>query len=196
MIEQLISAQGLQASRLVESSMEPLAANDKEVMRFNMEMRDSISDSVNNSISSTKTEGHLLQDVKSDSGIISEQLLQENTNANSVSNPLSKLDSSYRAIMSQMDQIPDFEKFMEIQQNEKPAAIRTNVEDIKSTDPAAEVKELLEQQREMRKVAGDFSKQIGQWHLKTQIWSANIKILTTVVGQASQGFKTLFRSAG
>ena len=98
--------------------------------------------------------------------------------------------------MSQMDQVPDFDKFLEIQKNNRPAAIRTNVEDIKSTDPATEVKEMLKEQREINKAAGAFSKQISQWHIKTQIWSANIKILTTVVGQASQGFKTLFRSAG
>jgi len=188
MIEQLISAQGLQSSRLAESSMQPMAANDQDVMRFNMEMLDENHN--------TKIDADLLQDVRSDNGIISEQLLQENSTSNTVSNPLSQLDSTYRAIMSQMDKIPDFNKFMEIQQNEKPAAIRTNVEDIKSTDPVAEVKEILEQQREINKAAGAFSKQIGQWHIKTQIWSANIKILTTVVSQASQGFKTLFRSAG
>lgn len=188
MIEQLISAQGLQSSRLAETAMEPLAANDKDVMRFNMEMLDD----KNN----TKIDSHLLQDVRSDDGIISENLLQEKLDTNSVSNPLSKLDSSYRAIMSQMDKVPDFEKFMEIHQNKKPAAIRTNVEDIKSTDPATEIKELLQEQRDVRKTAGAFSKQISQWHMKTQIWSANIKVLTAVVSQASQGFKTLFRSAG
>ncbi len=190
MIEQLISAQSLQSSRIAESTMQPMAANDNDVMRFNMEMHSS------NSNNNTNIESQLLQDVKLDNGFISEQLLQENSSANTISNPISQLDGSYRAIMSQMDNIPDFEKFLEIQQNEKPAAIRTNVDEIKNTDPAAEVKIMLEEQLEMRKAAGVFSKQISQWHMTTQIWSANMKILTTVVSQASQGFKTLFRSSG
>ncbi len=189
MIEQLISAQGAQAASISDISKQPHAAKNDDVMRFNMELTEKKSD---------VSEAHLLQDVKVDSARIDSDLLQmdgSDTNP-TVSNPLSRLDSSYKAIMNQMNDVPEFDKFLEMQHNDKAPAVRTNVHETVEKDPANEVQDMLEETRDLYKTAGGYSKEISKWHIKTQIWSANIKILTTVVSQASQGFKTLFRSAG
>ncbi len=190
MIEQLISSQGVQDAFVSDALKQQGAANGNDVMRFNMEMAENKSDSA--------TKNHMLQDIKVDTGRIDNNLLSmtDSTNNSTVSNPIARLDSSYRAIMGQMDNVPQFDKFLEMRQKDKAPAVRTNVHDTKEISPAEEVKQMLDEMRDVRKTAGAFSKDISRWHIKTQIWSANIKILTTVVSQASQGFKTLFRSAG
>ncbi len=187
MIEQLVSTQSAQESLLSEALKQPAAVNSQDVTRFNMALSEKKSDAVSNT--------PLLQDNRIDPSRIDDQLLKEQTEP-TVSNPLSNLDSSYRAIMNQLNDVPEFDKFLEIQQNEKAPAVRTNVQETEAKDPAAEVKDMLSETRELYKTAGSYSKEISRWHIKTQIWSANIKILTTVVSQASQSFKTLFRSAG
>ena len=187
MIEQLVSTQVAQDSILSDVLKEPVEANYHDVMRFNMELAESKSDQPSGE--------HLLQDVTIDPARIDEQLLQQSSKSG-VNNPLSQLDNSYRAIMEQMGKVPEFDKFLEIRQNDKAPAVRTNVQETEPKDPAEEVRKVLEETKELYKTAGGFSKDISKWHIKAQIWSANIKILTTVVSQASQGFKTLFRSAG
>lgn len=189
MIEQLISVQGAQDAFISEVSKQPSTASSNDVMRFNMELS-------GNSSSALKSD--LLQDVKVDTARIDNDLLIMNnsTKDTTVSNPLTRLDGAYRAIMNQMSDVPQFDKFHEIIQKDKAPAVRTNVLETESPNPAEQVKRMLEEMREVRVTAGLFSKDISKWHMTTQIWSANIKILTTVVSQASQGFKTLFRSAG
>ena len=189
MIEQLISAQVNQDALSSQAFNQP-AANSSDVMRFNMELSDKKSDSIENS--------PLLQDVKVDSSHIDSDLLRMDGVAkdSTVSSPLNRLDTSYHAIIDQMSKVPEFDKFLDITQNEKAPAVRTNVQETEAKDPADEVRKILEETREIYRTAGSYSKDISKWHITTQIWSANIKILTTVVGQASQGFKTLFRSAG
>ncbi len=191
MIEQLISSQGVQDAFISDAlKQQPNAANGNDVMRFNMEMSDKKPN--------TSTQSHLLQDVKIDPARIENNLLSMNDSAKNatVSNPLSRLDGTYRAIMGQIDKVPQFDKFLEMREKDKAPAVRTNVLETKEISPAEEVKNMLDELRHVRTTAGAFSKDISKWHITTQIWSANIKILTTVVSQASQGFKTLFRSAG
>ncbi len=190
MIEQLISSQGLQDS-LASALKQPDAASGNDVMRFNIEM------SQNNKPNATSN-SDLLQDVKVDPSRIDNNLLsmKESSSSTTVSDPLARLDSTYRTILDQMNQVPEFDKFLEMRDKDKAPAVRTNVIETKETDPAAEVKNLIDEMRNARKNVGEFSKDIRKWHITTQIWSANIKILTTVVSQASRGFKTLFRSAG
>lgn len=190
MIEQLISVQGTQDAFISEVSKQPNPVNDNDVMRFNMELSEGSSSSASNS--------HLLQDVRVDTARIDNDLLTMSSSEkdSTVSNPLTRLDSAYRDIMSQLNDVPQFDKFYEITQNDKAPAVRTNVVETEALDPKEQVQKMLEEMREVRVTAGEFSKDISKWHMTTQIWSANIKILTTVVSQASQGFKTLFRSAG
>lgn len=190
MIEQLISVQGVQDAFISDVSKQPSAANGTDVMRFNMEL------SQENSSSVPKSD--LLQDVRVDTARIDNDLLIMNnsTKDSTVSNPLARLDGAYRDIMNQLNDVPQFDKFHEITQSDKAPAVRTNVLETEAPNPAEQVKQMLDEMREVRVTAGAFSKDISKWHMTTQIWSANIKILTTVVSQASQGFKTLFRSAG
>lgn len=187
MIEQLISTQSINSPKLAEVSA-PLSANANDVTRFNMELS-------NHNADGMKTQSHLLQDVSLDSSKIDNHLLQEKVVAKTP-NPLIQLDRSYKNVMSELTDFSQFEKFMDINKNKKKSAIRTNIEEVKISDPAEEVKVLLDKQSEMISASRKFGKIMSQWRIKTNIWTANISILTTLVGQASQGFKTLFRSAG
>lgn len=189
MIEQLAATQKMQDSVLAQTTQNLGVANSQDVMRFNMELSDNSSSSVATS--------HLLQDVKVDPGRIDSQLLKSTFDSdNRIGDPLLKLDKSYQAILQQMNDVPEFDKFLEIHQNKKAPAVRTNVVETEPKDSAEEVKDMLSETRELYKTAGSYSKEVSRWHITAQIWSANMKILTTVVSQASQGFKTLFRSAG
>lgn len=164
-------------------------AGNADVMRFNMELSEKKADKVEYS--------HLLKDVKTDQSQISNDLVNPKVDTDNITNPLLYMDKSFKDIMSQLNDVPQFDKFMEMREIENKQAVRSNIETMDSVkDPQAEVEKLIDETRKIYSAAGDFSKDISKWGMKTQIWSASLKVLTTVVSQASQGFKTLFRSAG
>lgn len=191
MIEQLASLSNTQGALQSDATMQVSTADKGDVTRFNMELSERTENKDNVELS------HLLQDVKTDDSKISNDLLNPKVNTDHITNPLLYMDQSFKDIMSQMNDVPRFDKFMEMREVENKKAVRSNIESNESVnDPEAEVNKMISETKDLYSAAGEFSKDISKWHIKTQIWSASLKVMTTVVSQASQGFKTLFRSAG
>lgn len=166
-----------------------LKADNLDIQRFDMELRNNISADIDNKINSYSG-----MDVKAQQ---EDTLLKVKVeNADKLS-PLMNLDNSFKSILGQMNDVPRFDKFLELEEKKNQNQVRTNLDtEKKIDDPKQDMKDLISEFRDVRKTSAEFSGEISRWHLKTQIWSANIKVLTTMVGQASQGLKALFRSAG
>jgi len=193
MIEQLISTQGVQTSQLTEAlKQQPIEANSTDVMRFNT----ALTDNLKIDAPSQMPASDLLVDIKVDGVRVDSDVVVDRAEKSAL-NPLAEMDASYKSIMQQMNNTPKFDQFLDISQKETTPTIRSNVSlDAKEVNSEQDVKTMLSETRELYQTAREYSNDISKWHLKTQVWSANIKILTTVVSQASQGFKTLFRSSG
>ncbi|MCK5725547.1 MAG: hypothetical protein KAH22_01835 [Thiotrichaceae bacterium] len=193
MIEQLISTQGVPAPQSSEALKQPVAeASPRDAMRFDIEFVDSLKAEASN-----KTPNDDLLTIKID-GIRVDSPNTEIVN-NKVEptalNPLSKMDASYKDIMQQMNNVVGMDQFPAIQKKAPQVGIRSNVSADKA-ETEFNLKNLLSEQKAMMEDAQTRMDTMSRWKIKTQMWSTNITILTSVVSQASQGLKTLFRSAG
>ena len=183
MIEQLVSLNTSQAGFSgVDLTNNPMAANTNDVMKFNLALKDQ---NVGN---------HALLDVKTDmkvnSGFLQIQKPQE-------TNPIIKMDQSYKAILNQMKETPQFDRFWEVRKDDKSPVFRSNIAVVeKRLDVKEGMQRLLDETKDMYKVSGEITKNIGQWQMKTTIWSTNVKLLLGIVKQTSSAFKSLFHSAG
>ncbi len=183
MIEQLVSLNISQAGFSgVDLTNNPMTANMNDVMKFNLALKDQ------------KINNHALLDVKADTkvsnGFLQIQKPEE-------TNPIIKMDQSYKAILNQMKETPQFDRFWEVRKDDKAPMFRSNIAVVeKKLDIKENMQRLLDETREMYEVKGEITKDIGQWQMKTTIWSANVKLLLGVVKQTSSAFKTLFHSAG
>lgn len=188
MLEQVAASQ-IPQGNLGQDKTTLLKPDNFDIQRFDMELRGNIKADVENKINNGSS-----LDVKI--GEDDSLLRLKTTNPDKLS-PLVNLDNSFKNILGQMNDIPRFDKFLELNEKKNQDKVRTNLEaEKKVEDPKQDMKDLISELRDVRKTSTEFSGEISRWHLKTQIWSANIKVLTTMVGQASQGLKTLFRSAG
>lgn len=188
MLEQVAATQ-IPQGNLEQDKTTLLKADNLDIQRFDMELKNNVFNDVENKISN-----HSSLDVKAQQEA---SFLKVKTESHDKLSPLANLDNSFKSILGQMNDIPRFDKFLELKEKNNQDQVRTNLETEKSVeDPKQDMKDLIGELRDVRKTSAGFTREISQWHLKTQIWSANIKVLTTMVGQASQGLKTLFRSAG
>jgi len=183
MIEQLVSLSMSQGSfSSLDLTNNPMAANTNDVMKFNLALKDQ------------PVGNHALLDVNTDtkvnSGFLQIQKPQE-------SNPIIKMDQSYKAILNQMKETPQFDRFWEIRKTDKSPVFRSNIAIVEEKEGIKKgMQRLLDETKEMYKVSGEIKKDIGQWQMKTTIWSTNVKLLLGVVKQTSSAFKALFHSAG
>ncbi|CAA6815653.1 MAG: Unknown protein [uncultured Thiotrichaceae bacterium] len=188
MLEQVAATQ-IPQGNLEQDKTTLLKADNLDIQRFDMELRNNISTDVMNKIDSFSG-----VDIKAQQ---EDAFLKIKTESPDKLSPLVNLDNSFKNILGQMNDVPRFDKFLELEEKKNQDQVRTNLDaEKKIEDPKQDMKDLIGEFREVRKISAEFSGEISRWHLKTQIWSANIKVLTTMVGQASQGLKTLFRSAG
>jgi hypothetical protein len=180
MIEQLVSLNTSQAG--IDLTNNPMAANTNDVMKFNLALKDQ------------KVDNHALLDVKTDNKINNGFLQIQKSEE---TNPIIKMDQSYKAILNQMKETSQFDKFLEIRKDDKAPIFRSNITMIeKKPDVKEDMQRLLDETKEMYKVSGEITKDISEWTMKTTIWTTNVKVLLGVVKQTSSAFKALFHSAG
>lgn len=183
-----VAATQIPQGTLNQDKISLLKADNFEIQRFDMALNENVYNDVDNKINNN---------TRLDVRVEEDTFLKLKPDNPDKLTPIFKLDNAFKNILGQMNDIPQFDKFLEIHEKKNQDHVRTNVEVDKNIEnPEEDMKSLVQELRDVRKTSAGFSREISHWHLKTQIWSANIKVLTTMVGQASQGMKTLFRSAG
>ncbi len=185
MLESILSMGGTNTHDLLNKTVNLQPHNDADYMRFQTEMSSADDMKVDNAILEVKDNNQM-------------QVTNDNNQPNAVLNAFMDLDSSYHNVIKGMDQLPDFREKLEAYNiGGGDNTIRTNVDSLGAEGtPMEKTQNLLDKQSAMQSAAMDHNTDMSRWQISTEMFMTKVKVLTSVVSQASQGFKTLFHSSG
>lgn len=181
MIEQLATLNASQGFN-TEATNNPLSANASDIRKFDMAVHDQ------------KTENTTLLDVgsisKANDGFLQIQQPKE-------SGFIIKMDQEYKVILDKLREQPSFDKHWNVNKSFKtPPQFRSNIVQTEKPNLEKSLDGLLDDFKDSHKITEGIMKDIRQWSLRTQIWSSNLHVFTSIVSQTTSGFKALFHSSG
>lgn len=183
MLESILAMGGTSTHDLLNKTVNLQPHNNNDYMRFQTELKNS---------DDIKTDTSVLEVKNADNPIN----IGEADNSNPAYNAFMDMDSSYHKVIKGMHEMPVFQEFLQ-ERTFGGDAIRTNADAISADmSPAEKTAKLLDEQQHVQDMAIEYKAEMSRWHISTEMFMTKVKILTSVVSQASQGLKTLFRSSG
>lgn len=110
-----------------------------------------------------------------------------------------EMDRSYQKMLEQFTNMPKFAEFMSAAPEESTSRMRTYPQ-VSSADSAQswgkQLEKMMAGEQERSVAAMEYHGQLSQWMMNSQMLMSKIRIISAAVGQAADGFKTLFRAGG
>lgn len=110
-----------------------------------------------------------------------------------------EMDRSYQKMLEQFTNMPKFEEFMSSAPEESSSRMRTYPQ-VSSADSAQswgkQLEKMMAGEQERSVAAMEYHGQLSHWMMNSQMLMSKIRIISAAVGQAADGFKTLFRAGG
>ena len=106
------------------------------------------------------------------------------------------MDNSYHSVLSQMQDLPNLrQNLVTDRANNDVVQMRTYPEVASSTGATGQIESKAQNVADNILSAAEYQNHIYQWATKMEMWFSHMKIISSAVGQVSQGFKTLFQAS-
>lgn len=110
-----------------------------------------------------------------------------------------EMDQSYQKMLSQFANMPKFDEVMSVGPEDSSSRMRTYPQ-VSAGDSAQswgkQLEKMMAGEQQRAVVAMEYHGQLSQWMMNSQMLMSKIRIISAAVGQAADGFKTLFRAGG
>ena len=184
MLESILAMGGTNTQDLLSKTVDLKPQNNNDSMRFQTELQNS-------------------DDLKVDNSVLEVKRPDEQFSINGVENKSTAfdafqgMDNAYHRVIGGMQDIPSMKDHLKAQGIGGDNSIRTNSGALGTDESMAQQTErLITENRAMQNATMDYHTDMSKWSISTQMFMAKVKVLTSMVSQASQGLKTLFRSSG
>ncbi|MGB3917184.1 hypothetical protein J9253_00975 [Thiothrix litoralis] len=111
-------------------------------------------------------------------------------------NKVQGMDSSYHSVLSEFQGMPEMRQHMVADRAtvDTTAQIRTYPETATMNNQSGQMETAAQSVADNILSAAEYQNKVYQWASKMEMWFSHMKIISSAVGQVSQGFKTLFQA--
>ncbi|MBJ6611006.1 MAG: hypothetical protein JG718_11660 [Candidatus Thiothrix moscowensis] len=112
---------------------------------------------------------------------------------------VTSMDQAYQRMLGQFTNMPTFSEFVSQEPAQAAAGMRSYPEVNAGTggkDVGNQLKKMFDAEYQRTTTVMEYQGQLSHWLTNSQMLMSKIRIISAAVGQAADGFKTLFRAGG